>query len=127
MVQQGLPPKPKLQLNLPLPAKLKQQAQQQPTVWLELGEVYGLDTPEAYQAGQSQAPVAASPLRVKLNQQLVGSIHLNQRDKRLEVPSAWLLRAGDTVSLTLEAGYQSKPTGEVDFDDCSVVFVRWAW
>jgi len=127
LVEQASQAVPRRQITLTLPKAVVQQAQKQPTLWLELGEVFGLDTADAYRAGQTQAPVAASPLRVSLGQQLMGEVLLNQRQKRLAIPSAWVLQAGERVTLTLEAGYQSKASGEVDYDDCSVVFVRWAW
>jgi hypothetical protein len=125
--QQGQLPQPTFSITLPLPATLLDTAKQQPFVWLELGEVYGLDTADAFNAGQSQAQVFASPLRVSINHSPVGHVVLNQRNPRFPVASSLLLRGAGRATLTLEAGYQGNPTLMVDYDDCSVVFVRWVW
>jgi hypothetical protein len=113
-------------LKVPLPVGALSAAKAGRRVWLRLGTVVGLDTADSQEAGQSQAPVSASPLQVMCNGQVVDEITLNGDGIAIALPPA-LLVGSSTIQVAFKAGYHLKQGHIVDYDDAGVFHVVLHW
>lgn len=117
---------PEHALSTPLPAPVQAAVRAGRPFWLTLGAVVGLDTPASQQAGQSQAPVAASPLLVEVNRQIVKAVSLNGDQVRVDLPPG-LLANSPLLNIHLKAGYHLKHGEVVDYDDAGVLHLVLHW
>jgi hypothetical protein len=113
-------------LNAPLPAGALAAAKAGRRVWLSLGAVVGLDTADSQDAGQSDAPVSASPLQVVCNGQVVDEITVNGDNIAIALPRGVVARSA-TLHVALKAGYHLKQGQIVDYDDAGVFHVVLHW
>lgn len=83
---------------------------------LTIGSIRGLNTPEAHQAGQSQADFVSSPAVIKVNGVRVGYIYADGEAVTVQVPQRVLRPDGFNV-LQIEAGFYFLPGNRIAYDE----------
>jgi len=81
-----------------------------------IDRIFGMNTPEAHRAGQSEAKYVSSPTVVKINGQRVGYIYTDTEDYHLPIPTG-VLRQDGFNTIELEAGFFFLPGDVLNYDE----------
>jgi len=92
-------------------------------MWLTIGSLEGIHTPQAHALGQTTDTHISSPLTIKLNGKAVQYIHTNGQNIQIRLP-AHLLRADGYNTLQVQAGYYFPKANTIAYDVITFSNVR---
>lgn len=93
------------------------------TVWLSIGKLSGIHTPQAHTLGQTSEDHISSPMAIKLNGKTIQYVYVNGDNLHIRIPKS-LLRKDGYNALQLQAGYYYSAADTIAYDRVSFENVR---
>ncbi|MDH4379399.1 MAG: hypothetical protein QE263_05800 [Vampirovibrionales bacterium] len=93
------------------------------TVWLSIGKLNGIHTPQAHTLGQTSDDHISSPLAIKLNGKTIQYVYVNGDNLHIRIPKSLLNKEGYNA-LQLQAGYYYSAPNTIAYDRVSFENVR---